>query len=152
VAGLALGLLASAQSLHVTTSQADHDRPGLITVALEAPKNKAPVGLQWEISVPAALTVEKDDISAGKAAEAAHKALTCSAARKAETQPTTRYVCVLVGGNEPIGNGPVLVIRYRAHIDVQGAPIRLAIEKALGVTADLKSMAIPGVEAIIKLH
>ena len=43
-------------------------------------------------------------------------------------------------------------VRYRAQTDVHGAPIRLRIEKALGVSADLKRIEISDVDAVITIQ
>ena len=139
------------QSLHVPPSTADRKSPGEFSMILESPAGKAPVAMQWELSVPPALAIEKDDISLGKAAETAKKSLTC-AATKSQISGGTQYVCILAGGQEPIGSGPIAMVRYRAQADVQGAPIRVAIQKVLGVSADLKKIEIPNAVAIIKIQ
>ena len=89
---------------------------------------------------------------AGSRASALSKSLTCALrTAKPRTQRRTAYVCILAGGQKPIGNGPVAEVRYRAQWDVKGAPIRVVIEKILGVSADLKRIPIPNVDAIINI-
>jgi hypothetical protein len=140
------------QSLHVPPSRTDLNTPGVFSAALDSPPGKEPVALQWEISVPPAIAIGAADITIGKAAESAGKSLTCAPrTAKPPTQRRTAYVCILAGGQKPIGNGPVAEVRYRAQWDVKGAPIRVVIEKILGVSADLKRIPIPNVDAIINI-
>lgn len=139
------------QSLHVPPSTANRKSPGVFSMILDSPAGKAPVAMQWELSVPPALAVEKGDISPGKAAETAKKSLTC-APTNSQIPGGTRYICILAGGQEPIGSGPIAMIRYRAQADVHGAPIRVAIQKILGVSADLKRIEMPNTDAIIKIQ
>jgi hypothetical protein len=121
-------------------------------VALDSPTGKAPVALQWEISVPPAIAIGMADITIGKAAESAGKSLTCAPrTAKPPLQRRTAYACILAGGQKPISNGPIAEVRYRAQWDVKGSPIRVVIEKILGVSADLKRIPIPNVDAIIKI-
>jgi len=148
-----LPAVALAQSLHVPLSTTDRKTPGVLSLILDAPPGKAPSAMQWEISVPPAIVIGKGDISIGKAAEMARKTLTCAvSANKAAAPQGVRYLCILAGGQDPIGSGTIAMVRYRAQADVQGAPIRVAIEKILGVSADLKRIEIPNAYAIINIR
>jgi hypothetical protein len=117
---------------------------------LDSPPEKAPVGLQWEFSIPPAIAVDKADITIGRAGEAAKKSLTC--AGKAGAERIMRFACILAGGKDPIGNGAVAVVKYRAQRDVGGAPIRVSIEKVLGVSADLKRIPMESTFGIIRIR
>jgi len=64
----------------------------------------------------------------------------------------SRYACILAGGQERIGNGPIAVVQYRAQWDVKGTPIRVAIENILGTSADLKRIPIPNADAVIDIR
>ncbi len=143
----------SGQSLHVPASTADRKTPGVFSIILDSPPGKQPVALQWEISVPPAIAIGTADIGMGKAAESAHKSLTCAAsAKKPATQGGMRYACILAGGKDPIGDGPIVTVHYRAQADVQGAPIRVVIENVLGVSTDLTRLEIANVGAIINIR
>jgi hypothetical protein len=149
--GLACGLILSAQSIRIEPSRGTRTEVGSISAVLDTPQNKVLVALQWEIVVPPAIKVGKEDIVTGKAAEAARKSLTCAASTRPSPEGSTRYVCILAGGQDQIRTGPIFVVRYRAQTDVQGAPIRVAIEKIVGVTTDLERITIPRVDAIITI-
>jgi len=138
------------QALHVPPSGTDLKTPGVFSVMMDSPPGKAPVALQWDFSVPPAIAITTADITIGKAAQSARKSVTC--ATKPGTQRRTRFTCILAGGQEPMGNGPIVVVQYRAQWDVKGAPIRVAIESILGASADVKQIPISNVEAIINVR
>lgn len=126
---------------------------GSFSIALDSPAAKAPVALQWDVVVPPALAIRTSDILIGGIAEKVHKSLTCAErSGKDKAQRALRYSCILAGGQEPIGNGPIAIVRYRAQTDVHGAPIRVAIENVLGVSKDLKRLEIPNADAVIKIQ
>jgi hypothetical protein len=140
------------QSLRVPPSRTDLKTPGVFSVTIDSPPGKAPVALQWEFSVPPVIAIKTEDITIGKAAELAQKSLTCAAmATKPAMQRKMRYACILAGGQNPISNGPIAVVEYRAQWDVKGAPIRVAIENILGASADAKRIPIPNADAIINI-
>jgi hypothetical protein len=140
------------QSLREPPSQTDLKTPGVFSVTIDSPPGKAPVALQWEFSVPPAISIGPADITIGKAAESARKFLTCATmATKPAKQRRMRYACILAGGQDPISNGPIAVVQYRAQWDVKGAPIRVAIENILGASVDAKPIPIPNADAIINI-
>jgi hypothetical protein len=136
------------QALHVPPSHAAHS--GSFPIVLDSPEEHAPSTLQWDMLFPPAIDVSAADITNGSAADAAGKKLTCSKTNAAaEVNGAAEYACILAGGRKPIGNGPIAVVQYRIKMDVGGAPIRIPIQKILGVTADLERVAMPNVDAII---
>lgn len=150
---LVLAALLPGQSLRVLTSRTDRGIPGQFTVLMEPQPDRPVLALQWEISVPPAIAIRKADIAIGKAAQSAGKLLTC-APKTNKQSPTreVRYACILAGGQAAIAAGPIAVVHYRPQTDVQGAPIWVAIENVLGVSADLKRIEIPNVAAIIEIR
>lgn len=151
---LVLGIVPAAflygQSLHVPPSETGRTKPGSFSVILESPPGRAPVAIQWEFVVPAAIDVKTEDIRIGTAAQAATKKLTC--AKKPGSETAVRYICILAGGQSPIGHGPIAVVQYRAQADVQGAPIRVAIENVLGASADLQRIPMSNAMALLRIH
>jgi hypothetical protein len=150
IAGTVSAAILSSQSLHVPPSSTGAKTPGSFSVMIDSPDGKAPVALQWEFSIPAAIAVETADITIGKVAESAKKSITCVA--KSAKEGAARYACILAGGQNPLGNGETVVVRYRPKKDVQGAPIRVAIENVIAVSADLKPVSIPNADAIIRIR
>jgi len=145
-------ILLDGQSLRVPPSSADSKMKGQFSILLDAPPGKAPVALQWELSVPPAMAIEKTDILIGKAAESPGKSLVCAVKPGKPLSPGgSRYACILAGGKDVLGPGPIAIIHYRGQADVGGAPIRVGIENIVGVSADLKRIDIPKVDAIVQL-
>lgn len=140
------------QSLHISPSTAAANTTGSFSIALDSPVGKAPVALQWDIAIPPALAVGTSDILIGRSGEMLHKSLTCAPRKKDGPQQGVSYSCILAGGKEPIGNGPIATVHYRAQADVHGAPIRVSIESVLGVSKDLKRIDMPHVDAILKIQ
>ena len=105
--------------------------------------------MQWEFVIPPAIDVKTEDIRIGASAESAKKTLTCA---KKAGETAVRYICILAGGQGPIGHGSIAVVQYRAQADVQGAPIRVRIENVLGVSADLQRIPISNAIALLRIH
>ena len=139
------------QSLQVPTSTTDGKTPGSFSMFMDSPEGKAPVALQWEMSVPPVVAIAASDVKTSQAAESVGKAVTCAAGANT-TAGGARYTCILAGGKGPITNGPIVLVSYRVQGDVHGAPIRVAIENIMGVYADLKSVKIDDTAAIIKVQ
>jgi hypothetical protein len=149
---VAAALLLS-QSLRVLPSRTDLKTPGALSLTMDSPTGNALTAIQWEFSFPPAIEIKLSDIAIGKAAEAARKSLTCSLkGTDAAGSRRMRYACILAGGQSPIGNGPIVVVQYRAQWDVKGAPVRVAIENILGVSADLRRIPIPNMDATIDIE
>lgn len=149
---IVVAALLDGQSLRVPPSGADAKMQGQFSILFDSPPERALVALQWELSAPPALAIEKADILIGKAAESSGKSLTCAIKPGKPSSPgSSRYACILAGGKDVLGQGPIAVVRYRGQADVGGAPVRVTLENILGVSADLKRIDIPKVDAIIKL-
>ena len=141
------------QALRVSPSTAERNTTGSFSIRVESPSAKTLVALQWDLVVPPALAIGTSDILIGRTAETAHKSLTCAQRSGKDGPPRgVRYSCILAGGRQPIGNGPIATVRYRSKADVGGAPIRVAIERVVGVSADLKRLDIPNVDALVKVR
>lgn len=121
-------------------------------MAIDSPKGEEPVALQWEFFIPPVLAIRPADITIGPAAESARKSLTCVSKPNKPVQRGTRYACILAGEQAPIGSGAIVVVQYRVQWDVKGAPIRVAIEKIVGASADLKRISMPNLDATIDIE
>src|SRR5690242_5641323 len=79
-----------------------------LLISLDSRPGSAPAALQWEIIFPAQILEDgAAGPEAGRAARDAGKSLTC-AKRK-----TYSYACILVGGQKPVGNGPVAIFHFK---------------------------------------
>jgi hypothetical protein len=110
------------------------------------------VALQWQFTFPPSVSVDAADIVAGSAAESAQKALTCRAVGDAkEAAKSALYACILAGGQKPIPNGPIALVRYRVPKEIRQITEKVRVGKAIGATADLKANEIGTAEAAIVL-
>ena len=89
------------------------------------------------------------DIVAGSAAESTEKVLTCRVVRTKDGGQGSVYGCILAGGQKALPNGPIAVVRYRVPPEVRQIAEKVRVAKALGVTADLKSVELASTQAAI---
>ena len=118
-------------------------------LTLKSPEGKAPLALQWEFHFPPDVVVDAADIAAGSAAESTQKTLTCRAVKTKDGAQGSTYGCILAGGQKPLPNGPIAIVRYRVATDVRQIAEKVLVAKALGVSADLKSVELAGAQAAI---
>lgn len=153
--GLALALASTglwAQALSIPPSLVTRGSSGSLLLILDSPEGKAPVALQWQFTFPPSVSVDAADIVAGSAAESAQKALTCRAVGDAkEAAKSALYACILAGGQKPIPNGPIALVRYRVPKEIRQITEKVRVGKAIGATADLKANEIGTAEAAIVL-
>jgi hypothetical protein len=151
--GVVLGLASTglwAQSLSIPPSTVTHGASGTLLLTLDSPRGKAPLALQWELTFPPNVVVDVADIVAGSAAESAQKALACrSVERTKDAAPGSVYGCILAGGQKPIPNGPVAVVRYRVPLEIRQITEKVRVGKAIGAAADLKRIDLQGAQAVI---
>jgi len=138
-----------AQILLIPPSMVMRGGSGSLLLQLESPEGKAPLALQWEFTFPPNVAVDVADIVAGSAAESAQKTLTCRAVKTKDGAQGSVYGCILAGGQKALPNGPIAVVRYRVPPEIRQIAEKVRVVKALGVTADLKSVELAGTQAAI---
>ena len=142
--------IAFGQTLHLLPFQAEKNAPRAFSISIDFLRGKAPVALQWQLSVPPVIAITTTDITIGKAAQTAGESLTCTA--KAEIQRRSQYYCILAGGQNPIINGPIAMVHYRVRWDTKGAPVRVSIEHILGASVNAEPIVISNVDATIDIN
>jgi hypothetical protein len=138
-----------AQTLLIPPSMVTRGGSGSLLLTLESPGGKAPLALQWEFTFPPNVAVDAADIVAGSAAESAQKALTCRPWKTKDGGQGLLFTCILAGGQKPVPNGPVAVVRYRIPAEIRQIAEKVRVGKAIGVTADLKSVELASTQATI---
>src|SRR5262245_35018489 len=139
-----------AQILLLPPSVVTHGASATLLLTLQSPPGKAPSALQWEVTFPEEVAVDLEDIIAGSAAQSGEKLLTCRAFEKTkDAAPGSVYGCILAGGEKPIPNGPVAIVRYRVPAEIRRIAGKVRVGKAIGVTANLKKIEIEDVQAAI---
>lgn len=121
-----------AQSLAVLPSETGPNKTGTFSVLLDTAADRAPLALQWDLSVPPVIAVRTEDITIGKAAQAAGKSLTCALNHSKKTSRKIRYTCILAGGREPLRVGPVAEVQYRAQWDPKALRPRWRLKTCWG--------------------
>ena len=136
------------QSARVSSTTAAPGEKVTIEIALDAPSGKGPLAMQWEAAVPAgALKLDESGFVSGAAAKAADKSLTC-APRK--TRPDlSKWACILAGGQKPIANGVVAVLRLTVQTNAHAGPHLVVVDNLLGVSASLKRVPMPRAEGVV---
>jgi hypothetical protein len=118
--------------------------PGGLTdaeIVLESSPGKEPLGLQWQVLLPSGeLRLEDHRVLPGAAAKAAGKTLRCSERKNAGGSPVT--MCLLTGGDKPIRNGTIALLKLRILPDAKAGMARIRMEGGLGVSRDLKAVSI----------
>lgn len=141
------------QSLMIPPSSTSLKTSGVFTVNIDSPPGKAPVAMQWEFWVPPVIAMSPMDVRIGTAAESSGKSLTCAIR---EHDPPRgrgrRCACILEGGTAPIANGPIATVQYRVQWAVNGGPIHVAVERVLGVSADVKPIPIANAQGVIDIQ
>jgi hypothetical protein len=139
-----------AQTLLVPPSVVTRGGSGSLLLTLASPQGKAPLALQWEFTFPPHVVVDLADIVAGSAAESAQKALTCRAMQqKKDIGQGSVYSWILAGGQKPIPNGPIAIMRYQVPPEIRQIAEKVRLGKAVGATADLRKIELEGTQAVI---
>src|SRR5262249_12261069 len=134
------------QSLRLTGGSVRRGESINLSLILESPPGKAPLALQWELAYPSPqIGAEEKDLVRGDAAGAAGKSLTCRG--QAEDAGTYFYRCILAGGQNPIPNGPVAVVKCQARSRARTGVAAIRIRNAQAVSSDLKKVEIAPIRA-----
>jgi hypothetical protein len=117
---------------------------------LDSPSGKEPLALQWEAAFPGeALKLDGTGPVAGAAAQAAGKSLTC--APKKTSPGLSKWVCILAGGQKPIGNGVVALLRFEVQAHAHAGSLPIVVDNVLGVSAALQKVPIPRAEGTVRV-
>lgn len=145
------GTVLPASTLEITPSNAKRGDSGSFLIVLHAPKGTGIVGMQWELSVEADLTIAPADIVIGSAAAAAAKNLTCFPAAASAGRPAGER-CLLAGGKNKILDGPIVIVRYSVKRKASTGQSAVHIGKAVAVTADLKTVNLGQATGILTIQ
>lgn len=145
---LSQGVLAG-QTLSLSRATAAPGEQVSIEISFQAPSGREPAALQWETVLPAQLTFLDETMPAGPAAKAAGKSVTCAVKTKAGESTST---CILYGGQEPLHNGVIAVLRLKVSPTAQSGIVRIRVGQAAAVSKDLQKTPLDPVEAAIKIQ
>src|ERR1017187_6778385 len=138
------------QSIRVSSGSAAPGEKLAIEIALDSPSGKEPLALQWEATFSGeALKLDGTGPVAGPAARAAGKGLTC-APKKTSPGPS-KWVCILAGGQKPIGNGVVALLRFEVQAHARSGSQPIVVVNLLGASAALKKAPILRAEGAVSV-
>jgi hypothetical protein len=113
---------------------------------LDAPAGKAPTSLKWETVFPAQLLeVEGDGPSLSDAAKKSGTSLTC------DTAKAYSYVCILAGGEKPLGNGLVATVRFKIRGDARIGDATITVEHGEAVSGDAARLTLTDARGLITI-
>jgi len=136
------------QSVRVSSGSGAPGDKIAIEITLDSPSGKEPLAMQWEAGFPGeALKPEGTGPVAGAAAQAAGKSLTC--APKKTSPGLSKWVCILAGGQKPIGNGVVAVLHFEVLPNAHVGSKPIVVDELLGVSAALKKVPMPRAEGAV---
>jgi hypothetical protein len=147
---LAIPATLMAQALQFSPSTAARGGTSFLLIRLDSPPQTALVSLQWDLSVPKRITVNLRDIVVGSSAESAGKSIACAVGIQARNLSIFR--CLVAGGPQTIGNGPVAIVKYTVTQGGHRGNIPLRIEKALGVSQDVRKIAFPNTQGTVTVR
>lgn len=119
-------------------------------ILLASPSGKEPLGLQWNILLPSSQLSLEDGIRLGPAAKDAGKSLRCS---DKKTEGGTRtLICILSGGQKPIQNGAIALLKLRIPPAAKPGTAKVRIEHSLAVSKDLKGISVQVAEGDVVIR
>jgi hypothetical protein len=121
-----------AQKFQIVPSTAPRGGSGTLLIVFASPAGKEPVALQWKIALGTQVTTVPEDLSAGDAAVAAGKTLTCSPAAP-PGQGGSIYNCILAGGRKAIANGTVFLVKYRVKPEAKPSSEEIRVSDGIAV-------------------
>jgi hypothetical protein len=118
-----------------------------LVISLNSPAGSAPLALQWEIIFPAQILEEGGNgPETGRAASDSGKSLTCN------RRKTYSYVCILVGSQKPVANGPIAIVHLKIRTEARGGTTVVRVERAEAATADLKKLTVKDAEGTVTIR
>ncbi len=143
-----------AQTLQIVPSTAPHGGKGSLLITLSAPAGKAPVALQWKLTLSAELTATAEDILPGNAASAAEKSVVCAPAAP-HGQGASTYACLLSGGRKPVANGTIFLVKYAVKDKASPQTVTVRLTDGMAVLEEanqLQNTAIAPAEGTITIR
>jgi hypothetical protein len=141
-----------AQTLQIVPSTAPRGGAGSLLITLTSQARKEPVALQWKIMLGTEVTAAAEDIVAGDAATTADKAVVCA---PVTGQESLTYSCILAGGQKPIANGTIFLVKYR--VKQKAAPQIVVVRISDGIAvleqaSQVQKMNLAPVEGTITIR
>jgi len=139
---------AAGQTLRLSLGAGPPDGPATIEISLRSPAGKEPSSLQWVATIPTAqLDFANPIASSGPAAEVAGKSVACAVKDKDGAARTS--LCVLSGGEQPIHDGVIAVLRLKIDRHSRRGSYRIRIDHGISVSKDLTQTTLSVAETLV---
>lgn len=139
------------QSLRLSSASASRGDQVAIELSLESPAGKEPLALQWDTKIPIAqVSLLNDQILVGPTAQEVGKSLNCALKEKTAETHTSR--CILAGGQSPISNGAIAILRLKISMNARSGSARIRVEQGIAVSKDLKQAPLDAVETVVAIR
>jgi hypothetical protein len=139
------------QTLRLSSASASRGDQITIELSLESLAGKEPLALQWETNFPVRMVspIDEKGFKEG-AAQGAGKSLNCAVKEKGPDNYLSR--CVLAGGQKPIPNGPVGMLRLKIPMDAPLGSAHIRVANATAVSKDSKAVSLVPVETTVTVR
>jgi hypothetical protein len=139
-----------AQKPEVSSKAASRGERVSVVISLVLPKGSDVVGIQWETTFPAQqMSVDENGPEASDAAKAAGKSLTCRRKEEKTGAELSSFTCILIGGQERIGSGPIGSFNFHISPEAQPGAAPVRVRHAEAVTKDLRKISLPEAKGIV---
>lgn len=152
MAGTCSAPAARAQTIRISPQTGSPGDWVTLEIAFQPGEGPAPVALQWELEIPAGpLDLEEAPISkALLVAKDAGKSVQCAGSTKAGGR--LLQTCILSGTQKPVPAGTIVVLSLKIGQRAQPGGARIRLQKALGVTLDLKQLPIAATDSVLTVR
>jgi len=135
------------QTLRVSSASGSSGESLALDVSMDSPAAQRPSILKWETIFPAQLLeVDPSGPEVGGLAKESGKSLTCT------LRQSYAYICILAGGQKPIGNGRIAIFRFKIRAGARTGTAAIRIDQVEAATVDLQSLKFVGSEGHVEVH
>ena len=138
-----------AQKLEVSSKSASTGERTTVVVSMRSANVSNIVGVQWETTFSAQHMIVDAEPVASDSAKAAGKSLTCRRKEEKAGAELSSFTCILIGGQERIGSGPIASFHFRISPKAQPGAAPVRVRHAEAVTKDLRKISLPEAEGIV---
>ena len=139
-----------AQSIHLAPVTGVPGGKIVIEISLKSPEGQHPSTLQWQTTIPLAKVGPLEEITLGPDVDSRSKSVNCAVKSKTAENYTT--VCILAGGQQPIRNGVVAILRLTLAPAVEPGSFRIRMDEGLAIYKDLKRVNLKPAETVVTIR
>jgi hypothetical protein len=146
VSGLFLAVPGAGQSLKFSSGAGAPGETVALEISLSAAPGQAPSALKWDVTFPAQLVEVAQAPEIAKSAADSGKSLAC------HQRLTYSYICIMAGGQKPIGSGAIAIFRFKILPDAHSGSSAVRLERIEAVTKDLETVRVTASDGQIDIR